>query len=83
MRHQGLLAAYGRIVAVANAGHIDVYDAGEVVEMTSVLGAGTCKFRFISSFSVSDIQASVDISSVCFLRGGLLAVAGLCTRGVG
>jgi hypothetical protein len=82
---QPLLAACGRLVVVAAPGapSIDVFDAADVAELSDVLGAGAAKMRFIAAFPVSDISAPVSVNAICFLRGGLLAVAGVCTRGAG
>jgi len=81
--HGSLLSSCGRIVCVAMHTHIDVYDTHDVSEMSAVLGPGSCKMRFICSFPVTDISDPVRISSVIFLRGGLLALAGSCVRGTG
>jgi len=78
-----LLAACGRLVCVAQHAHVDVYDAHDANEMSAVLGAGSCKLRFLCSFPVADIADAVSISALAFLRGGLLAVAGTCARGTG
>ncbi len=81
--HGSLLASCGRLVCVAMNTHVDVYDAHDVSEMSAVLGAGACKMRFICSFPVTDISDPVRVSSIAFLRGGLLATAGSCIRGTG
>lgn len=81
--HGSLLASCGRLVCVAMNTHVDVYDAHDVSEMSAVLGAGACKMRFICSFPVTDISDPVRVSSIAFLRGGLLAIAGSCIRGTG
>jgi hypothetical protein len=80
---QGLIAACGRIVAVAlpGASSIDLFDSADVAELSAVLGAGASKMRFIASFPVSDIADPVAIQALVFLRGGLLAIAGVCSRG--
>ena len=80
---QGLIAACGRIVAVAlpGASSIDLFDSADVAELSAVLGAGASKMRFIASFPVSDIADPVAIHALVFLRGGLLAIAGVCSRG--
>ncbi len=82
---QPLLAACGRLVVVAVPGApaVDVFDAADVAELSAVLGPGAAKMRFVASFAVSDIAAPVSVEAVVFLRGGLLAVAGVCSRGAG
>jgi hypothetical protein len=78
-----LLAAAGRVVAVARGASVQLFDARDVADVAGVLGAGACKFRFLCSFPVTDIADPVTVSAVAFLRGGHLAVAGVCARGTG
>ena len=80
-----LLSACGRLVAVCAPGGpaVDLYDAHDVAELSSVLGPGSCKLRFVASFPVTDIADPVALQSIAFLRGGVLALVGVCSRGCG
>lgn len=82
---QPLIGVCGRIVAVAapGASSIDLFDAADVSELSAVLGAGAVKMRFIASFPVSDIADAISVHALVFLRGGLLVVGGVCSRGSG
>ena len=80
-----LLAAAGRVVAVAPLGSasVDLYDAHDVAELSAVLGPGSVRLRFLASFAVTDVVQPVTVHALAFLRGGLLAVTGVCARGAG
>ena len=80
---QPLIGVCGRVVAVAapGASSIDLFDAADVSELSAVLGAGAVKMRFIASFPVSDIADAISVHALVFLRGGLLVVGGVCSRG--
>ena len=82
---QSLLSACGRLVALCSPGaqSVDLFDAGDVAELSSVLGPGRCKLRFLASFPVADIADAVAVHALAFLRGGALALAGTCARGAG
>ena len=82
---QSLLAASGRLLAVCTPGAlaVDLLDASAVADLSGVAGPGRCKARFIASFPVLDIADAVAVHALCFLRGGLLALAGSCSRGAG
>jgi hypothetical protein len=81
---QSLCAAHGRVVAVASSGHnVDLYDSHDTAELASVLGSGSCKMRYLSTFAVRDLHDNVAVTGLAFLRGGLLAVAGTTSRGSG
>ena len=82
-QQQSLLAASGRVLAVAGALAVDLFDTSDVADLSGVLGPGRCKMHFIASFPVMDIADPVAVRSLCFLRGGLLALAGTCSRGAG
>ena len=80
-----LLAAHGRLVALCapGAAAIDLFDAGAAAELSAALGPGRCKLRFVASLAVTDIADAVAVHALVFLRGGALAVAGVCARGAG
>lgn len=80
---QSLIAVSGRLIAVGAGNHIHLYDSHEVSNVTAVLGPGSCKFRFLCSFPIMDISDSVTVTSLLFLRGGHLALSGLCAKGTG
>jgi len=77
------IACCGRLVCVAQASHVDVYDAHDAHDTSDMFGAGSCKLRFVCAFPVVDISDAVAVGALLFLRGGLLALAGQCTRGTG
>jgi hypothetical protein len=83
LRRGAQLAAAGRIIAVAAGETVELFDAGDVADVSAVLGPGAIRIRFIASFAVVDIADAVTVSALAFLRGGLLAVAGVCARGTG
>ena len=82
---QSLCASSGRIVAVSAPGAfaVDLFDAHDVADLSNVLGSGRCKMRFIASFPLADIADAVAVHALCFLQGGLLMIAGVCSRGAG
>ena len=78
-----LLSACGRIVAAAHGTRVELFDSHDVSELSRVFGAGACKMRFLCAISVTDISDPVTVQAVHFLRGGHLAVAGVCKKGTG
>jgi hypothetical protein len=82
---QSLIAASGRLLAVCSPGAlaVDLFDACDAADLSGVLGPGRCKLRFLASFPLLDISDAVAVQALCFLRGGLLALAGTCSRGAG
>ncbi len=85
LTRQSLLATCGRLVAVCSPGAlaVDLFDASDCADLSSVLGAGRCKLHFVASFPLTDVADPVAAQALCFLRGGLLAVTGICSRGAG
>ena len=82
---QSTLSVCGRLLALCTPGSqtLDLYDTHDVCDMSSILGPGRFKLRFIASFPVCDITDPVAVHAVCFLKGGLLAITGLCGKGAG
>jgi len=80
---QSLIAVSGRLIAIGAGNHIHLYDSHDVSNVSGVLGTGSCKFRFLCSFPIMDINDSVTVTSLLFLRGGHLALSGLCAKGTG
>lgn len=80
---QTLVAAAGRIVAVAQGDSVHLYDSHDTADLGAVLGSGACKLRFLCAFPVRDIADPVTVAAITFLRGGHLALAGTAARGTG
>ena len=78
---ESLIAVSGRILAIGSQQAIHIYDINNVTPTCTDPGSESCKISFISSFPVIDIDDSINIRGICFLRGGLLAVEGVGHKG--
>lgn len=76
-----LISRSGRILAVAAATAIDLYDLNEAVSLSQAgLGPGTCKLRLLRTYNVADISSVLAIRSIEFIAEDVLAAV-LCTEG--
>jgi hypothetical protein len=82
-RRGALVSSCGRLVAVGSGEHVHLYDAHDASDFSDVLGAGSCKLRFLCSFPVTDIASAVTVHALHFLKGGHLVLSGACDKGTG
>ncbi|RYG52610.1 hypothetical protein EON66_09605 [archaeon] len=83
--NQGISATH-RLLAVAAGTSIDVYDAFQVSTVPPLnsgrLASPPARAKLLCSLPIHDKGVCVDVSSLLFLKGNSLAVAGYCDHGM-